>query len=51
MDNILAISGLTKRFGSKQVLNGVTLSVPETAAQKPTALSAICRTYPNSTAT
>ena len=29
MDNILAISGLTKRFGSKQVLNGVTLSVPE----------------------
>ena len=29
MDNVLEINGLNKRFGSKQVLNGVTLSVPE----------------------
>ena len=29
MGNILDITGLCKRFGSKQVLNGVTLSVPE----------------------
>lgn len=29
MDNVLEINGLIKRFGSKQVLNGVTLSVPE----------------------
>ena len=29
MSNVLEISGLKKRFGSKQVLNDVTLSVPE----------------------
>ncbi len=29
MANVLEIAGLSKRFGSKQVLTGVTLSVPE----------------------